>query len=152
MSLTRPPLTLIQPIGKNEPGSPVKSDGTRLLVADKDVLADDVMLDHGNFDDITGVLTLYFASGRKINIGGFATRSNIGEGKPGIAGRDGIDGVPGQPGAPGKVGVRGWAGSQGLRGEPGNQGYEGPTGISGPSGADGAAGADGECCPANAPV
>jgi hypothetical protein len=143
MSLTRPPLTLIEPVGRLVPGNPVKSDGRQLVVTDPDTLADDLMLETGAFNSTTGVLTLNFKSGRKLEIGGFLTVSSVGRGEKGETGAAGKAGIDGKDGLNGRDGSRGWTGSQGLRGEKGESGVQGPVGVQGDKGEKGDVGPPG---------
>ncbi len=143
MSLTRPPLTLIEPIGQIASGNPVKSDGRRLLVTEPDSIESDLMLETGNYNTTTGVLTLVFKSGRKLEIAGFLTVTSVGKGEKGDTGEKGKDGISGKDGLNGRDGPRGWTGPQGLRGEKGDSGVQGPAGEKGDKGATGEQGPPG---------
>lgn len=144
MPLTRPPLTLIAPVGDLNAGNPVKTDGRRLVVTEPDAIEDDLRLTSGSYDSTTGVLSLEFQSGRKIEISGFLTITSVGVGQKGEKGDSGRDGIDGVDGVNGRDGPRGWTGPQGLRGEKGDTGVQGPAGDRGDVGEKGEPGAPGQ--------
>lgn len=146
MAITRPPLTLVQPIGINVPKNPVKTDGARLLVMEETSIPPEIILVGGSYDSSQGVLTLVFDSGRTLQISGFLTVSGVGIGEKGDSGLNGLDGLPGVDGVNGMQGLRGATGPQGLKGEQGVIGNDGRPGDRGAAGEQGETGPGGENC------
>lgn len=146
MAITRPPLTLIQPIGILAAGNPVRTDGQKLIVTQDIDKTEDITLLSGSYDKNKGILTLLFASGKSIQVSGFLTTTSMGRGERGEPGIPGLDGIQGTDGVNGIQGIRGMTGSPGIRGEKGETGEDGRTGDRGEQGADGLQGVPGGSC------
>lgn len=149
MSLTRPPLLMIQPSGSKQPNNPVKSDGHRLLVVEEDRLLAMITIVGGFYDGAKGILHLVYEDGHEVLIPGFMTINNIGVGPEGIEGQAGRSGLDGRDGIDGARGPRGYVGPQGKTGEKGDRGERGdrgPIGPEGPAGPQGPQGPKGESC------
>lgn len=142
MALTRPPLSLIQPVGILDKGNKVETDGRNLYVSEDTIQTEDLRITSGSFNQTNGVLSLVCESGRVITISGFLTATSMGKGERGERGPAGVDGIRGTDGVNGLQGLRGLTGAQGLSGEKGDKGEDGPTGSRGEKGDTGEDGQD----------
>lgn len=142
--LTKIPLQLVH--GRGQPGSEVRFNGVDLVITPPEANANDFGIAGGQYDPITGQLSLTLRNGGVIEFSGFTTTGDIGvgpAGPTGPAGRDGRDGLNGIAGEKGATGCQGPAGPQGRQGVRGEQGIPGPTGPRGAAGATGPKGEDG---------
>ena len=152
MSLIKVKTGLIQ-AGSTTTATAIRAQSGVLAIdpADSDVPAE--LTADSSFDATSGILTLKFANGETVKVGGFPTASDIPEGRQGSRGetgadgkdgRDGRDGNPGEPGCDGDVGPDG---EQGLPGPDGRDGLPGPVGPTGPDGRTGPMGPTGPTGP-----
>lgn len=143
MSLTRTPLSMLE--AKGEPNSDVRFTGKE-VTTQPDVDINNSGLQSAHFNDTSGILTLVLMNGESIEISGFMTQGDIGEGPvgpQGISGIDGTDGLLGQDGERGPTGCQGPPGTPGATGPRGEMGPQGPEGPQGPQGDKGDPGEDG---------
>ena len=150
--VTRVPLNMLAPDEVSQDGDHVVVEHQRIR-SEAEGPDENVVLVQGSFDSMTGVLTLHMSDSSVVQVNGFITTSNIGEGpqgatgpegKAGLNGRHGIDGRPGLQGCIGPKGNPGPRGKTGPQGPPGVSGGAGYTGPQGPIGPPGPAGIDGK--------
>jgi len=142
--LTKTPLSMLEAHG--EPDSDVRYSGEAVYTErDKDL--NNTGVHSGYFDDATGTLTLTLINGQQLQIAGFLTQGDIGQGPPGaqgISGTDGADGLLGEDGLQGPAGCQGPPGTPGATGARGQMGPQGEQGPMGPKGDKGDPGENGQ--------
>ena len=119
-------------------GALTAADGTVSVSAVQDTSVTEF---GGNFDTVSGALTISIPNVGSITINGLLTLTAVGAGPQGISGLRGVDGVDGLTPRDGRQGADGCVGSVGPVGADGG---EGPRGIQGPQGFIGVTGARGE--------
>lgn len=138
---------------KNKEGTSLKTDSLKSLAYSSEEPVSERAIAQIGFNKRTGTLNFIRHNGEVVEVSGFLTLGQMGEGprgdkgprgKKGRDGRIGRDGKKGKTGCEGPIGPTGEAGNKGLDGNDGETGVTGYMGCPGPIGLRGDTGEDGD--------
>ena len=146
MALTKPGIEIVQVDPDIQPVGNVEYNSTNLDVQASTTAGKNEIV-KVDFDDQSGILSVYLSSGAVLKAKGLPVLSDIPKGPKGLRGlpgEPGIDGKDGIPGEKAEAGCQGSIGSQGMTGEKGSDGDPGEIGPRGDPGGQGIKGVTGE--------